>query len=299
MKTFPGFADTLFVEMDFVLIAVLFVVIFAFGWCIIGFSLHKELLLYVNDKYFVDKNILLLIAHPDDECMFFSPLLSYLSHSDKSDTTHILCLSNGGNHIRSKELRCSANTEFAIRNKHISIINDDIYLIDNIQLYWNNDRILKYVNQYIEQHKIDIIFTFDKYGISGHPNHISIYNALQMAINKRQLFGMDHEHDNNASIIDVYALKSTFILRKYSGWLEAMLWLIVCVPFNWNINKSDIVILSAPNKCWNGMTHHKSQFIWFRKLFVLFSRYSWINQFHKLVYKQDNNQINVENKKSQ
>eukprot|EP01084_Bolivina_argentea_P094511 169905_1 len=291
MKISTQLNASMFLEMDFMLIGLLFFVIFAFGWCIIGFSLLNELSLYITDKYFERKNILLVIAHPDDESMFFSPLLSYLSHKQFSDKTHILCLSNGGNDKRSKELQSSATKVFGIRKKNITIIDDTLNLKDNIKLYWNNDIIIQYMNEYIEQHNIDIILTFDKYGISGHPNHISIYNALQMAINKRILFGYIERN------MDIYALKSVSIIRKYCGWIEAMLWLIVFVPLNLNINKSDFVILSAPNKCWDGMTHHVSQFVWFRKLFVVFSRYSWINQFHKILPQQQHNQNNNQNKK--
>ena len=71
------------------------------------------------------------------------------------------------------------------------------------------------------------------------------------------------------------------------------------VPLNWNINKSDIVILSSPNKCVHAMTFHESQFVWYRKLFVIFSRYGWINQFHKILPQITDNNANItEDKKS-
>lgn len=267
--------------MEVHLIALLLLIVFVFGWCAIGFSLQEPLLLFMNPKHLEDKNILLLIAHPDDESMFFSPLLTYSSTRQwhMSDRTHILSLSNGGGHHRSQELRSAATNVFSIRKTQIEVINDETCLKDGITLDWESDAIMDYVTQYVVDHSIDIIFTFDGYGISGHPNHCSIYNALQMAINSGT--GLNQH-------LEVYALKSTNVIRKYSGWLEPMIWMIALLPLHWNIGKSDIVLLSAPLKCWEGMTYHASQFVWYRKLFVMFSRYSWINEFQKVTAETHN-----------
>lgn len=44
------------------------------------------------------KTVLLITAHPDDECMFFGPTLSRLSSSSNSlNRVHLLCLTNGEN----------------------------------------------------------------------------------------------------------------------------------------------------------------------------------------------------------
>ena len=68
------------------------------------------------------RNILLVIAHPDDEVMFFGPTLVGITEPSRGNHVRILCLSNGilfpgfanvGNaegigHIREKELVESA-----------------------------------------------------------------------------------------------------------------------------------------------------------------------------------------------
>ena len=41
---------------------------------------------------FDEKSVLLVTAHPDDECMFFSPTILNLR---RSSTVHLLCLSTG------------------------------------------------------------------------------------------------------------------------------------------------------------------------------------------------------------
>ena len=42
-----------------------------------------------------EKAIVLLIAHPDDEAMFFAPTVLALTHPDQGNHVKILCLSNG------------------------------------------------------------------------------------------------------------------------------------------------------------------------------------------------------------
>lgn len=43
----------------------------------------------------INKRILLLIAHPDDEAMFFSPALTWLTRPNLGNQVMILCLSSG------------------------------------------------------------------------------------------------------------------------------------------------------------------------------------------------------------
>jgi hypothetical protein len=45
--------------------------------------------------YFKQSNILLVTAHPDDECMFFGPVLMNLTAKSLKNKVHVLCLSKG------------------------------------------------------------------------------------------------------------------------------------------------------------------------------------------------------------
>jgi N-acetylglucosaminylphosphatidylinositol deacetylase len=53
-----------------------------------------------------NKRICLLIAHPDDEAMFFAPTVLALTRPETGNHVKILCLSSGG-------LTCSARTRRA------------------------------------------------------------------------------------------------------------------------------------------------------------------------------------------
>ncbi|KAJ2075094.1 hypothetical protein GGI09_008669, partial [Coemansia sp. S100] len=84
------------------------------------------------------KHVLFVTAHPDDECMFFSPTLAYLNRRPDV-TVSLLCLTTG-NHdklgdVRKKELVKSAVT-FGLTPDSVIIV-DDQYLPDSPTKVWN------------------------------------------------------------------------------------------------------------------------------------------------------------------
>lgn len=197
-------------------------------------------------------NSLLVIAHPDDECLFFSPILLSLSSN-----IYILCLSNGNNH-RSDELRRSCER---LRIQGYKIIDDQIHLKDSQTVSWPSDAILGHVKQAIRQWDISTIISFDQYGVSGHRNHISIYYAL---LNLRQ-YGR----------IRFLSLESVPIYRKYLTIVELLMY---------KSTERNCFILPAcdwflPHRA---MFEHRSQLVWFRYLYLCFSRYIWINHFKEI-----------------
>ena len=68
----------------------------------------------------------------------------------------------------------------------------------------------------------------------------------------------------------IFALRTTNIARKYSGMLDVLLsswdepWLYCTPP-------------DALRVVWAAMSAHESQFVWFRRVFVVFSRYTFMN----------------------
>lgn len=202
-------------------------------------------------------NYLLVIAHPDDECLFFSPILLSLQ-SNK----YLLCLSNGNNH-RSDELRRSC---IQLGIKDYKIIDDQINLKDNQSVLWSSDAILGHVERSIYEWNISTIISFDSYGISGHKNHSSIYYALLNLSQKNR--------------IHFLSLQSISICRKYLTVIE-----LIRAYFNkeTTIKKTFILPIKHTLTPHKAMFEHSSQLVWFRYLYLLFSRYIWINDF-VLVY---------------
>jgi N-acetylglucosaminylphosphatidylinositol deacetylase len=202
-------------------------------------------------------NYLLVIAHPDDECLFFAPILLSV-HSN----TYILCLSNGNNH-RSDELRRSCQQ---LRIKDYKIIDDQINLKDSQTVYWSSDAILGHVKHSIHQWNISTIISFDQYGISGHRNHSAIYYALLNL--------------SETSRIHFLSLQSLPIYRKYLTLIELIRNYFMTKSINIKTFILPVKDSLTPHKA---MFEHRSQLVWFRYLYLLFSRYIWINDF-RLIY---------------
>ena len=122
---------------------------------------------------------------------------------------------------------------------------------------WDLNVSTSILEQFVSQHQVDEIFTFDSQGVSGHPNHIASYNAAR-AFSTTQ----------GALSISVHTLVSLPLFRKYWGIVEYLSLIFT---------KNEVFCDYSPVDNWRTMSLHTSQFVWYRKLFVLFSSYSYCN----------------------
>lgn len=199
-----------------------------------------------------NKNIVLLIGHPDDEAMFFGPSLIALASPKSGNRVKIICLSNGNavgqGKIREGELYHSA--------RRLGISREDVDVEDNSQFQdgphdWKKEDISEFLDQRFapqissnptvststispekrpeyRQSQVpdrkaislstktnvpDAIVTFDSHGISSHPNHCSCYNGA--------MYFVASYNQQHASPIALYTLTSIPIFRKYISVLDA------------------------------------------------------------------------------
>ncbi|KAI8642798.1 putative deacetylase LmbE-like domain-containing protein [Parasitella parasitica] len=202
--------------------------------------------------------MLILTAHPDDECMFFGPTITCLRTLTKS-RIHVLCLSIGNADglgvIRKKELVKSCQT-FGIPASHVKSL-DLPELSDGMKSQWDINVITQVVKDYVTKHKIDTIITFDDHGVSQHPNHIAAYHGARAFVRQNR-------------DIQLYKLTSVSLIRKYIGIFDLIL----------PNSKKSVEMISPPFAylaTHKAMRQHKSQLVWFRWLYVTFSRYMFIN----------------------
>jgi len=218
-----------------------------------------------SDVPCIGKRVLLLTAHPDDECMFFSPTI--LALSKQSKLVYSLCLSTGdadglGN-LRKDELRHSLDVLGIPPNR--SLVIDDPRLRDNMTLTWASEHVASVVADFIQKNSIDTVLTFDEQGISGHRNHMSLPHGV------RQL--RSHSSFQMATLVTVP------VIQKYTGVLPALYYKFA-VPSWFGIFKATDTFIATPSQYVTGvraMLQHWTQLVWFRWLYISFSRYMWIN----------------------
>jgi N-acetylglucosaminylphosphatidylinositol deacetylase len=192
-------------------------------------------------------NFLLLIAHPDDESMFFSPFLFH------NKPTMILCLSNGDFDSKDNKREIEMKNLCNKREWNYSIL--DFKDGDS----WKINRIVTSLIKACSENNIKSIVTFDQYGVSGHKNHISCYEA----INKLNYLLKKHRL---GSYMNFYCLKSTNIFEKY---------IISFRKINYKIPFTSYFGIE-------NMLYHTSQLKWFRYLYIMFSNYMNYNEIFKL-----------------
>jgi N-acetylglucosaminylphosphatidylinositol deacetylase len=127
---------------------------------------------------------------------------------------------------------------------------------------------------------ISVLITFDRGGVSGHPNHISLYHGAIEWVR-----GIMKGKGGWDSPVAVYTLGSVSIVRKYIGGLDALLTMVRTVAGTWGKAASDkpesLMFLNdalSYRQAQKAMTQaHKSQMRWFRWGWITIGRYMVVN----------------------
>ncbi|XP_059005937.1 N-acetylglucosaminyl-phosphatidylinositol de-N-acetylase isoform X2 [Mustela lutreola] len=123
---------------------------------------------------------LLVIAHPDDEAMFFAPTLLGLARL--RHRLSLLCFSAGNYYnqgeMRKKELLQSCDVLGIPRSSIMIIDNRDFP--DDPGVQWDTERVAGTLLQHVEANGINLVVTFDAGGVSGHRNHVALYAAVRV-----------------------------------------------------------------------------------------------------------------------
>ncbi|KAM7333561.1 N-acetylglucosaminyl-phosphatidylinositol de-N-acetylase isoform X1 [Alexandromys fortis] len=204
---------------------------------------------------------LLVIAHPDDEAMFFAPTVLGLARLGQR--VFLLCFSAGNYYsqgeIRKKELLQSCDV-LGIPPSRVTII-DKSEFPDDPGVQWDTESVANTLLQHIEVNDISLVVTFDAEGVSGHSNHVALYKAVRALRSEGKL----------PTGCSVLTLQSVSVLRKYLYLLD--------LPWSLLSPQDALFILTSKEvaQAKKAMSCHQSQLVWFRRLYVLFSRYMRIN----------------------
>ncbi|KAI5951945.1 GPI12 [Candida jiufengensis] len=250
-----------------------------------------------------NSNVYFVIAHPDDEVMFFAPTILELSKLPYNNNLNLICFSKGDffeplKDIRTEELYKSTRI-LGIDKEKVKILNYK----DGMNETWSTKDIINSLTSLIDFKKNqenNVIITFDEYGVSNHPNHISLYHGSKSFVEKLP---------KSTTTTKLYTLKTLGFFEKYSFTILTNIEIFVnyCnfliqkfIPIiNINIslfgstlknsknlnnqsnNGGSIKIYSDLNmlSCsYAAMAYgHFSQMVWFRYGWLLFSRYLTYN----------------------
>lgn len=209
---------------------------------------------------------LLVIAHPDDEAMFFAPTLLGLARLRHH--VFLLCFSAGNYYnqgeIRKKELLQSCDV-LGIPPASVMII-DSRDFPDDPGAQWDTGHVASVLLRHVEVNDIDLVVTFDAGGVSGHSNHVALYAAARTL----------HLEGKLPEGCTVLTLRSVNVLRKYISLLDLPFSLLRACDVLFVLTSKEVAQAKRAMSC------HRSQLLWFRRLYVLFSRYMRINSLHSL-----------------
>uniref|UniRef100_A0A8C2BW58 N-acetylglucosaminylphosphatidylinositol deacetylase n=1 Tax=Cyprinus carpio TaxID=7962 RepID=A0A8C2BW58_CYPCA len=148
-------------------------------------------------------------------------------------------------------------------------------LPDDPAVQWSTALISSLTLKHIRNYSISVVLTFDGSGVSGHANHIAIYVALRHLASAGRL----------PEGCQILSLHSISLLRKYVSVLE--------LPVSWLLPSDFCCIIG-----WEEYKHakkamfcHHSQLLWFRRLYILFSRYMLVNTFQAITVETKNVKI--------
>ncbi|EAU89380.2 N-acetylglucosaminylphosphatidylinositoldeacety la se [Coprinopsis cinerea okayama7 len=263
-------------------------------------------------------NVLLLTAHPDDEAMFFAPTLLALTSQQQHGLVDIetpqevlsaqrpqkkvdvysLCLSvgdaDGLGRVRPDELSRSLDI-LGVPEKNRKIV-DHPQLQDNFTQFWDSSVIAQVIKPYVLENHISTILTFDKKGISSHPNH----RALPAGVTHLLRDLPDNERPRLFTLVSVptmgkytsvwaptmakFDLYSSKALHQFELLVVKILEKYEIIPVDDQPPKPQNLMpvyasgVSQYKQAFKAMLAHKSQLVWFRWLYLLFSRYMWVNE---------------------
>ncbi|QLL34679.1 hypothetical protein HG536_0H00540 [Torulaspora globosa] len=225
-------------------------------------------------------SITLIIAHPDDEVMFFAPTLLQLDHLlPESVQFNFVCLSKGDadslGPIRERELRKSARLLMGRSGRGFEVFQHDFP--DGFDETWDVRSVASSIEDSVfidGRAPRTVLVTFDEHGVSGHPNHVACHRAVKHIVAQRpgvQALLLKSHHGNIVLkycgfVYDVLKLYfETFLERSDSG-----------LSFVNTFPQYLLAFASMANA-------HESQLVWYRYGWWSLSRFVFVNDLEVVV----------------
>lgn len=224
--------------------------------------------------------VMVLTSHPDDETYFFGPTMQALRATGAE--THVVCLSSGSaggdGETRKREL-LEVKEVFDFDNLCVVETED---LQDGMDREWPAKTVMAVLDAYTEAAPVDVVVTFDGAGVSGHANHIATHEGAKQWLEQRKSDSLrlarGDEDEDARPVPQVWVLETTNRARKFCGVMD--IFTSYCETL---LDPRRILVpSSSPREIMKAAQLHKSQFVWYRKLFIVFSRYTYMNTLQRV-----------------
>lgn len=229
-----------------------------------------------------------VVAHPDDESLFFGPTVRLLLRERGQQGVFVLSLSSGNfdglgpQRIREIVAACGV---LGVPARNVTVIEHP-QLQDGPQQHWPPEAVAWVVEDYCRRYGVTVVVTFDAWGVSGHPNHRAVHQGCA-ALRSLPAAPL------------VWALETVTLWRKYGG-AAAWLW----QALSGGADGTETMLGGGGGSDGGGaggggegdgatvevvaragdvrqtilaMFQHWTQLVWYRVLFVLLSRYTFVN----------------------
>ncbi|KAH7048477.1 phosphatidylinositol glycan class L [Macrophomina phaseolina] len=243
------------------------------------------------------KRIALLIAHPDDEAMFFAPTIQALTRPELGNHLKILCLSSGNadglGETRKQELLKSGML-LGLRSEDDMLVIEDDNFPDSMTATWSPKHLTALLSKAFAPNMtttpatrapaatIDVLLTFDAHGVSAHPNHRSLYHGAHAFLK-----ALMQRHPGWECPIKLYTLTSVGLARKYASVLDAPATVAATLLRKKEVGAfpTPLMFVSGPREVRRAqgamVQAHKSQMVWFRWGWIGIGRYMVVNDLKK------------------
>ena len=232
----------------------------------------------------------LVVAHPDDESLFFSPTLVGLISRGKQG--HLIVFSTGNSEglgpVREKEAKDSCQRLGIDRSRCLTLNVSGIQ--DDPRRWWPKENVSQVIEGYVRQWQIDLLITFDDGGVSGHLNHRSLAMAMKHSlVHHRTLLVYELSTVSPVikftSIWNLFFTLIGFLPRLCRSFFSSLLPFLFSAP-----DGQRVLFVSSPSGYWTGLRAfhcHRSQMLWYRHIYTTLSRYMFINHLNKISVDND------------
>lgn len=210
----------------------------------------------------------LIVAHPDDETMFFSPTLLQLHvNYPPSVPLRVICLTNGDadglGAVREQELRLSLQLLLPARNTSVIVEGFE----DGMGVEWDTQQVVATINRHVSDAS-PLLLTFDEHGVSGHINHVSCNTAVSALVEQRE--------QPEQRFTALYLNSKRYFPPKYGSFVVDLARIITGRQPPVFMSTFPQYLLSLAAMC----NAHASQMVWFRWGWWLASRFVFVNELH-------------------